>query len=240
MNITPITIDVMSLKEPNRIGEALRAWAFPGPGCGCYSNFDVRPDFVPISPEEPENRWIVAGMLGRNDDDEVSAEYMAGATAYRAPNGLVVAWYWEGDGLLAFLMRDQWALTNSDCKKDYEWTIDLLVPGLVSYRDFGHMSAHETLAAISHPEFQDVNRINLAVHLLSRLDKFRSIRADAYEVASEIPAALLVGNNDVLRSRTQGLQTQIAKVVRKYPNARDIPHLRSALHILEGAFVAHG
>lgn len=236
MNITPITLDIMTLKDPNVIGEALRAWAFPGPGYGCYSNFDVRPDFVPVSPKEPENRWIVSGMLGRNDDDEVSAEFSHGATAFLAPNGLVVTWYWDGDGLLAFLMRDQFALTNSDCKKSDEWSMEPLMPGLVSFRDFNHMSNHAALAAISHPEFREVNRMSYAIHTLGSLVKFEQLRREAYDIAEEIPSFVITGNTELLRLRVKHLQDNISRIIEKYRNAGDLPILRSAFHILNGIF----
>jgi len=118
--------------HPNVLGEIMRAWAFPGEGTGCYSNFDVRCDFeeVAATPREFAMLW------GReyNSDDEnpnewgyYDVEEIEAIRWFKHPSGIEMGWHWDGDGMLAFYIPEQedkfysGVLINSDCKKDYAW-----------------------------------------------------------------------------------------------------------------------
>jgi hypothetical protein len=122
-----------SIQNPNGLGEILRAWAFPGDGYGCYSNFDVRPEFVkaPVTPREFAFLW------GRQFDEEdgepdkyfgyCDGEAIKEISWFKHPNGIEMGWHWDGDGNLAFYVPEladehySGAVVNGDCKKDNEW-----------------------------------------------------------------------------------------------------------------------
>jgi hypothetical protein len=113
-------------KDANGLGEMLRAWAFPGKGYGCYSNFDYRPEFVAqkVTPREFGLLW--GRGFDPNDTDPSSwgycdAEAMKEIRWFKHPNGIEMGWHWDGDGCLAFVIPGIGAIYNSDCKKDYEW-----------------------------------------------------------------------------------------------------------------------
>jgi hypothetical protein len=113
------------------LGEILRAWAFPGDEYGCYSTFDVRPEFVEVSPSEREFRMIM-GRGSYPDSSDYGAidgdsSILKSIQWYRHPNGIEMGWYWDGDGVLAFYVPEivddafNGVISNGDCKKDYGW-----------------------------------------------------------------------------------------------------------------------
>lgn len=122
-----------AIKEsPDAMGEILRKWAFVGKGYGCYSNFDVRPEFERVAVRFDEFRKIMGRpyksptdhSYGWSDTDD---EIMERMTWYKHPTGIEVGWYWDGDGTLCFYvpeLEDDYydgTLTNSDCKKSTGW-----------------------------------------------------------------------------------------------------------------------
>jgi hypothetical protein len=119
-------------EHPNAIGEILRAWAFPGDGYGCYSTFELRPEFAPVTPTPRE--FAVLWMRPYDPRDTApstmgycDAEAITEIQWFKHPNGIEVGWYWDGDGTLAFVsdeLADEHytgAVVNGDCKKDNEW-----------------------------------------------------------------------------------------------------------------------
>jgi hypothetical protein len=111
----------------NVLGELLRAWAFIGKGCGCYSNFDVRPEFAraDVTPREFAFLWgryyrpddIVPSDWGYCDGDAISE-----IAWFKHPSGIEMGWHWDGDGCLGFFIpQANIVLRNGDCKKDHEW-----------------------------------------------------------------------------------------------------------------------
>lgn len=120
--------------HPDALGEILRAWAFPGDGTGCYSNFDVRKDFVevqagprefellfgrPLDEDEGENSW------GWDDRAE-----MKRILWYKHPSGIEMGYHWDGDGCLGFFVPElideyyNGMVVNHDCKKDHDWRFE--------------------------------------------------------------------------------------------------------------------
>lgn len=125
------------------LGELLRAVTFVGKGCGCYENFDLRPDATKWSKEQL-NIFISEHLrtkYARNEQDQdkdrdegkfipdhIADDWRAGAEGYTFnEDGLTidVIWYWDGDGTLAFRVKQdgkvKHILVHHDCKNDYGW-----------------------------------------------------------------------------------------------------------------------
>ncbi len=106
-------------ESPNAFGELLLAWAFPGEGRGCYSNFDLRDGFAPI----PVTDDIFRGMWDRNANDEDRAEWWPNIRAFRHERlSITIAWHWDGDGHLYVDVPGIGAASNSDIKDANYWT----------------------------------------------------------------------------------------------------------------------
>lgn len=104
--------------DPDLMGEALRAAVFVG-GTGAYTTFDLIDGFEPVTP----NEGVFSAMWGRKPADSGDLAELDRITAFwSASLGLLVAWWWDGDGQLYFSAPD-WglAVSNSDCKCDYGW-----------------------------------------------------------------------------------------------------------------------
>lgn len=128
-------VDKMS-RTSKGLGELLRTVTFRGEGCGCYENFDVRSDAAKWS-EDQLNAFIVTHL---RDDEHPNNEEgrfisswdldyirprMEGYTFTEDGLTIDVFWYWDGDGTLAFQVRQdgkvKHILVHHDCKNDYEW-----------------------------------------------------------------------------------------------------------------------
>lgn len=127
-----LTDDDIRRLSPCVLGELLRDLTFNQDGgkeVGCYSTFDLRRGWEPLS--EVECVQILARSYGeiadqheweQSDWDERLNDFRAGA-AYGKSFGdcrVRTAWYWDGDGTLAFDLGSR-LIVNTDCKKDYEW-----------------------------------------------------------------------------------------------------------------------
>jgi len=116
---------ITSTSNPNVFGEFIRDFAFVKHkeyDFGCYSTFDLQPDFEPIEKESKQGKKILR-LLGWDDLDsygeDIAEEIWKGSSLYT--DGIfVVAWYWDGDGTLLVGCDDEFAI-NDDCKKDYNW-----------------------------------------------------------------------------------------------------------------------
>lgn len=118
--------------HPDAIGEILRAWAFTGEGTGCYSTFDVRPEFVAVPPTIREFGFLW-GRDFREDDINPSdwgycdTDAIKEISWFKHSNGIEMGWHWDGDGSLAFYvpeLEDEWfngVVCNHDCKCDHDW-----------------------------------------------------------------------------------------------------------------------
>lgn len=131
-----IEIDLTNA-NPNTIGELFRDQTFVGEGFGCYSNFDVRADAVPLNTNVLREFWIefskreaskhhVAWGFDCLQDVDDQMDHSQGY--YWQHQGLEVwcVWIWDGDGHLVFRVKDtqtaEWMMvSNTDCKKDHRW-----------------------------------------------------------------------------------------------------------------------
>lgn len=134
---------VLASREPNAVGEALRALTFPGHGVnggiGCYTDFDVRPDAAPLAESDRaalvalawcdlERLDPAAGLEISDEEAADIAEDNARAQGFEFESGSLrveVAWFWDGDGWLFFRVFGPegflYGVVNNDCKKDYNW-----------------------------------------------------------------------------------------------------------------------
>ena len=116
-------IDTQTTNDPEVFGETLREYVFVqdkyGGDFGCYSTFDVRPEFQ--LKECPPR--IAELLMGASSDWHPFHEWEKDRKkrcVYRTNGEIVVAWYWDGDGTLYFKEGDREAI-NNDCKKGYGW-----------------------------------------------------------------------------------------------------------------------
>ena len=116
--------------DPNFLGEALRAAAFLPDGngdYGCYSTFKVSEDFKPVDKNSELGAKLIKllGVSDFDDPDDPDNEYdefILEASSLYSAGDIHMAWYWDGDGTLLFVIdSEKLAIINTDCKKDYEW-----------------------------------------------------------------------------------------------------------------------
>lgn len=129
MTLNEILARYKDKDDPNFIGEALRDWAFVKHdeySYGCYSTFDLIPEFKPMEFTEREFFFL----YGRKPDFENNDLYwyddrdvFKRARWFKnIDNGIEVGWYWDGDGTLAFYIpEDNIVVCNGDCKKSNTW-----------------------------------------------------------------------------------------------------------------------
>lgn len=119
-------------ESPDAIGEILRKWAFARDGYGCYSTFDVRPEFESVTPSYLEFSKIMGRPYSPSKDhsygwDDTDDEIMQRMSWFKHPNGIEMGWYWDGDGTLCFYVPEleddfyDGTVTNDDCKKSHGW-----------------------------------------------------------------------------------------------------------------------
>jgi hypothetical protein len=113
-----IVIEFDSKTEPNVVGEYLRSKFFDETqGMGCYETFALNADAVSL-PKEPVPSWEISG---ENDDALLVYDSEMGEFTRAELDGIIMEYYWDGDGFLAFILDDGRYLVNSDCKKRYVW-----------------------------------------------------------------------------------------------------------------------
>jgi hypothetical protein len=122
----------LSIKDhPDGLGEILRAWAFVGDGYGCYSTFELRPEFEEVKPFCHEFKKLFGRPYSADTREtgwgDPDPWYLERMSWFKHPNGIEVGWLWDGDGTLCFYIPEleddfiDGTLTNSDCKKDHGW-----------------------------------------------------------------------------------------------------------------------
>lgn len=119
-------------ESPNVIGEILRAWAFPADGYGCYSTFELRPEFSKKEPSAREFEFLWGRKFDPDSDEDgwgsQDKEEIKNIRWFVHPNGIEVGWHWDGDGVLAFFSKElesedcDGSVVNHDCKHDDEWS----------------------------------------------------------------------------------------------------------------------
>jgi hypothetical protein len=127
--ILPINIATVAV---NAFGELLRDLLFDqknGEERGCYSTFDVREGWVAwpgATLMEAAYFQIAAEHQWDEEDWSIRQEDWRRATGFWKIFGTVpvhAAWFWDGDGALAFGIGDPYerVIINTDCKRDYGW-----------------------------------------------------------------------------------------------------------------------
>lgn len=106
-------INLRRVRSSNALGELFRSYAFDcdETEVGCYSCFDLAESF-----EKIKDKGIlkdISELLGLDEGEHFEA-------SQDKESGLVVAWFWEGDGTLLFIY-DEIVVCNTDCKKNYGW-----------------------------------------------------------------------------------------------------------------------
>lgn len=92
------------------LGEYLRNQFFDqSQGLGCYSSFEMREDVIDLDPSPVEN---FEEMMWQNYEKEVVG---IGKVKMR--------FFWDGDGTLEFVLPSGEVLSNSDCKKNFNWIL---------------------------------------------------------------------------------------------------------------------
>ena len=101
-----ITIDLDSFSSPDLVGEVLRDRFFLQDQSqhlyGCYSTFKLRQEVQSLPPEPVEDDPSMVWTRAERD-------------------GILMRYYWDGDGTLEFVFPDGARVRNTDCKKDHAW-----------------------------------------------------------------------------------------------------------------------
>ena len=119
-----ITVDTQKLDDPNIFGETLREYCFVGDGFGCYSTFELLPEFYKINDAKQKKDFIdrlCKEWYGTSYNYEPENEEKDSLSKNLYTNGnIIITWYWDGDGTLIIAEKNKIAV-NGDCKKDYGW-----------------------------------------------------------------------------------------------------------------------
>lgn len=121
------TDSIVETRNPNVFGEYVRDLAFKKKNeydFGCYSTFELENGFRDIDPKSTFGqkllRMLMSDYCEEAPVEQEDIDFVLGAGKMATDGGLVVAWYWDGDGVLVVGCRDRYAI-NTDCKKDYNW-----------------------------------------------------------------------------------------------------------------------
>jgi len=115
------SISSSAIEDANIFGEAMREYCFdcPPEEFGCYSCFEVNPEFMRVSISSKAGRMVIAAIVGDSRCEEFADDVIDRGKFYS--NGSIhFGWYWDCDGSLAFIEGDR-CVVSSDCKKDYDW-----------------------------------------------------------------------------------------------------------------------
>ena len=110
------TMEIDSERNPNAVGEYLRSDFFRQDAAGefgCYTTFDWREDVENLDPLRVDPR------IWEDAKDEIDILMWARGRK----NSIECRWYWDGDGVLVFILPDGSVLVNDDCKKDNRWVL---------------------------------------------------------------------------------------------------------------------
>lgn len=100
-------MDIFKSRNANIVGEYLREQFWPPKNendFGCYSLFEYAPEAKELSKR-------IVNQYGQEYCEYNRAEL----------NGVICEWYWEGDGVLRFILPGGKSLINPDCKTDCCW-----------------------------------------------------------------------------------------------------------------------
>jgi len=122
--------DTQKMENANEFGETLREYCFIpdkyGGTYGCYSTFELRPEFKHTTNEcfidwliRTDHYWGKQLDSIRNDSHICTVINDLRKNLYS--NGkIILTWHWDGDGELIIKEGNKVAC-NGDCKKDYVW-----------------------------------------------------------------------------------------------------------------------
>ncbi|GBG14802.1 phosphoglucomutase [Novimethylophilus kurashikiensis] len=123
--------NLLELDDATTFGELMRNQVFPGPGVGCYSNFDVAPDMAPVNKSSELGRKLLAFLFQNcwwstgEGEAALRRELVTNRVHLYASETAFVGWWWDGDGTLLGGTLDKGAIIkmaiNGDCKKAYNW-----------------------------------------------------------------------------------------------------------------------
>lgn len=122
--------DTQKIENANEFGEALCNYCFIpdkyGGNYGCYSTFDLRPEFKHII-DESFIEWILGTdhywheAISRIRNEPYVCEVALALRENLHSNGkIILTWHWDGDGGIIIKEGNKIAY-NGDCKKDYHW-----------------------------------------------------------------------------------------------------------------------
>lgn len=88
---------------------------------GCYSCFDLIPDFEKIDKESQfaEKILRIFGYFEQTNNNE-EKRFIKDASHMFKYKDILMAWLWDGDGHL-IVSDGKRTAQNTDCKKDYTW-----------------------------------------------------------------------------------------------------------------------
>lgn len=233
----PIFVDINEISDANVLGELLRNLTFAPGDFGCYSTFDVRDGVTPVSGPITEDSWFFQAMATHCGSKEYIEEFFSAGQLYklRANDEIYVGWHWDGDGTLAFFFKDRFLLENSDCKKNYGWTIHSLDPECIIDADTNavEFTDEEIARALAHPLYGDAHALYIACQAVLAATKFDVLRRDCRSIVTELPEMLFLASGNGIRRKGAWLHQQLGMLVEKYSRAADVPRLKQAQHLLD-------
>ena len=128
------------MKSDNYYGEKYREKSFIpdkyGNNIGCYNTFEINKDFKKVKQGTKKFERMInilyfnndKGFLNNtnkediiNDFEEIKSIEQYNSVFYNKKIDLLMGYYWDGDGTLAFIDKKKRIFINTDCKKDYIW-----------------------------------------------------------------------------------------------------------------------
>jgi hypothetical protein len=232
------TINIAELNSVDVIGEVLRDYCFVPENLknslGCYSTFDVRPEFEKLHPGSPDFERVLLAMTFSPEHLEEEPELLERISAYS--NGtLSFGWHWDGDGLLAFALGDL-GFVNTDCKKTYGWSaVSLTDRMLSSFYGIDGLTAHQRTKLVADPDYGPINAAVIGLEMLRR----RNLRSfDWLEVHEDLLSDLLLAalpqpiNMTRLKRYVEPIVEEVERCIGKYHRTHDIVRLKAALGYL--------
>lgn len=119
----------VEIENPDSYGEMLRSNFFVGEGFGCYSTFELRPEFRIVDKESPLGktalRCLFSDFYWYSEPESLEYKTEVSRAHIFATQNHVVAWWWDGDGTLVVGDINAGSISraaiNDDCKKDRYW-----------------------------------------------------------------------------------------------------------------------
>jgi hypothetical protein len=109
------------INDADCLGEILLKYCFIGEGRGCYSNFNLRPEFrLYTAGKDQFSRHLLGDCISWMTESDYEQEINSINSYIDAELDLVIVWLYEHDGHLVFKFGDI-MLENTDIKKSYGW-----------------------------------------------------------------------------------------------------------------------